>query len=82
MDDLQKMLDFVKRSIARGGVGDTRAREGTLVLELKYFYENAGLAEMDVRDALEELDRRGKIYLFAMGEGDLDKVVIQLPRPE
>lgn len=82
MDDLQKMLDFVKRSIASGGVGDTRAGEGLLVLQLKYFRENADLAEMDVRDALEELDRQGKICLFAMPEGDLGNVVVQLPSPE
>ena len=82
MDDLRKMLDFVNRSIAGSGVGDPRAPKGLLVLQLKYFYENAGLAEMDVRDALEELDREGKICLFALGEGDLDNVVIQVPNPE
>ena len=82
MDDLQRMLDFVKRSIASGGVGDTRAQKGLLVLQLKYFYENADLAEMDVRDALEELDRDGKICLFALPENHLGNVVVQLPCPE
>jgi len=82
MTDLDRMLEFVKRSIERGGVGDARAGKGLLVLQLKYFYENAGLVEMDVRDALEELDRDRRICLFALGPGDLDKVVIQLPIPD
>ena len=81
MTDLDRMLAFVKRSIEGGGVGDTRAMKGLLVLQLKYFYENAGLVEMDVRDALEELERDGKICLFALGPDDLDNVVIQLPIP-
>ena len=82
MTDLDRMLDFVKRSIEGGGTGDPRARKGLLVLPLKYFRENAGLVDMDVQDALEELDRDGKICLFALGPGDLDNVVIQLPSPD
>ena len=81
MSDKDRMLEFVKRSIAQGGTGDTRAGKGLLVLQLKYFNENAGLVDMDVRDALEELDRDGEICLFALGPGDLDNVVIQLPSP-
>jgi hypothetical protein len=77
----KKMLDFVTDAIKRGGTGDTRAAKGLLVLQLKYFYENADVPVAAVRDALEELDRDGKICLFALPEGDLDNVVIQLPSP-
>jgi len=78
----KKMLDFVGRSIKSGGVGDTRAAKGLLVLQLKYFCENSGVPVTAVRDALEELDREGKICLFAMPGNGLDNVVIQLPSPE
>jgi len=77
----KKMLDFVTESIEAGGVGDPRAAKGLLVLPLKYLCENAGVPATSVPDALEELDRDGKICLFALPEADLDNVVIQLPIP-
>jgi len=77
----KKMLDFVTRSIQRGGIGDTRAAKGLLVLQLKYFYENVDIPASAVRDSLEELDADRKICLFALPERDLENVVIQLPIP-
>ena len=77
----RKMLEFVKRSIAAGaGAADTPRFKGWLILQLKYFGENTGMSNEEVTDALDELSREGKFYLFALGE-DYDNVVIHMPRP-
>lgn len=73
----KKMLEFVTRC-ADGGHGDTRAGRGWLVLQRKYFYENAGVPPEEVNEMLEDLDRDGKICVFALGENQLDNVVIRV----
>jgi len=78
MTNKKKMLEFVKQS-ADGGHGDTRAGVGWLVLQRKYFYENVDVPPEEVTDTLEEMDRAGNIYLFAVGNDALDNVVIRLP---
>jgi hypothetical protein len=78
MKAMDKMLKHVMELIG-SRAGDPRATKGLLVLQMKYIYEDSGVAVADVRDSLEELDRDGKICLFALPEGDLENVVIQLP---
>ena len=78
MTNKEKMLVFVTQR-ADGGHGDKRAGVGWLVLQRKYFYENVDVPPDEVIDTLEEMDRDGTICLFAVGNGDLDNVVIRLP---
>ena len=78
MTNKEKMLEFVTRKV-EAGHGDTRAGLGWLVLPRKYFYENVDVPPEEVTDTLEEMNRAGSIYLFAVGNDDLDNVVIRLP---
>jgi hypothetical protein len=78
MTNEEKMLEFVTHD-ADGHHGDTRAGKGWLVLQRKYFYENVDVPPEEVTDTLEEMDRDGSIYLFAVGRDDLDNIVIRLP---
>lgn len=78
MTNAEKMLEFVTQR-ADGRHGDTRAGVGWLVLQRKYFYENADVPPDEAIYTLEEMDRDGTICLFAVGNDDLDNVVIRLP---
>jgi len=78
MTNEEKILEFVTRG-ADGAHGDTRAGEGWLVLQRKYFYENVDVPPEELTNTLEQMDRAGNIYLFAVGNDDLDNVVIRLP---
>jgi len=73
----RKVLDWVK-DLAK----DSEYGKGLVVKQFKYLCENIDAAPGEIEDALEELDRAGKIDLLAFvdGPGEYDNIVIRLPR--